>query len=85
MTATAAPTTGIQVGYARVSTGHQSLEHWMRSPQPVSSQIGSTPTSCRALRPVSSGPDLPHCLTTLVLAMRLSWLESTDLAETPPK
>jgi DNA invertase Pin-like site-specific DNA recombinase len=26
MTATAAPTTGIQVGYARVSTGHQSLD-----------------------------------------------------------
>jgi DNA invertase Pin-like site-specific DNA recombinase len=26
MTATAAPTTGVQLGYARVSTGHQSLD-----------------------------------------------------------
>jgi hypothetical protein len=26
MTATAAPTTGAQLGYARVSTGHQSLD-----------------------------------------------------------
>ena len=86
MTTATAPTTGVQIGYARVSTGHQSLDPQLDAlaaagvdPKRVYTDKLSG-TSTREQR-----PGLASLLDYAVPVMRSWWLVSIGLAGTPPK
>jgi predicted site-specific integrase-resolvase len=86
VTDTAPAVTGTQLGYARVSAGHQSLD------QQVDALTGAGVDASRVYTDKLSGtstrqqlPGLAASLTTHDGAMPSSWSASTVSVATPPK